>query len=48
METFLPKALDVFLRRHPLVVVLTVLVLAIVACWVLIGAGNSILVYEGF
>ena len=48
MDSFLPPFLDALLRKHPLVMAALTTALAIVACWALIGSGNSILVYEGF
>ena len=48
MDSFLPKSVDSFLRRHPGWMMSCVFALAILTCWLLIGAGNNLLVYEGF
>jgi hypothetical protein len=48
MNSFLPKFFDVVMRKHPRIMLILVLALALAASWVLIGSGNSILVYEGF
>jgi hypothetical protein len=48
MNTFLPPWLDSYLRRHPVLMALSVMALAVVAFWVLATAGYCPLVYEGF
>ena len=48
MDTFLPKWLDELLRRHPAIMLVCVAILALAACVIIIAAGHSRLVYEGF
>ena len=48
MDTFLPKSLDALLRSRPFLMWSCAVALAVLACWAVIGAGNNLLVYEGF
>ena len=48
MDTFLPKSLDALLRSRPALAWACAVVLAVLACWGLLGSGNNLLVYEGF
>ena len=48
MNDYLPAFIDAFFRRHPAVLLLCVLALAVIACVILIASGSQALVYEGF
>jgi hypothetical protein len=48
MDSFLPNSIDRHLRKHPMLASICLLIVALVACWVMIGAGHDLLVYEGF
>ena len=48
MNTFLPKMIDAFLRKHPAVMMFCVIALAVVSFLIVMGSGHSRLVYEGF
>jgi len=48
MDTYLFKFLEDLFRRHGVILWVAALLIAVVACWVMIGAGGAQLVYEGF
>jgi DNA-binding transcriptional LysR family regulator len=48
MDSYLPHWLDQFLRRHPVVMMVIVIAMAIAAILTLIGSGRAIVAYEGF
>ena len=48
MNNFLPNSIDRLLRKHPMLASICLLIVALVACWAMIGAGHDLLVYEGF
>lgn len=48
MDNFLPQWVDRIFRRNTWLMWTSVTVLALVAGWVLIGAGHDIIAYEGF
>jgi MFS-type transporter involved in bile tolerance (Atg22 family) len=48
METFLPKWIDQWMRKHPSLTLCCLAMMAIAICLIVIAAGHNRLVYEGF